>query len=81
MPQRITKRILDQLSPASNDVLQWDTEVKGFGVRCRPSGAKHYVLKMRIGGRQRWLTIGRHGSPWTPDCRPSALVGQNGLIA
>jgi integrase len=22
---------------------------------------------MRVGGRQRWLTIGRHGSPWTPD--------------
>jgi integrase len=36
-------------------------------VRCRPSGAKYYVLKLRIGGRQRWLTIGRHGSPWTPD--------------
>jgi integrase len=25
------------------------------------------VLKTRVGGRQRWLTIGRHGSPWTPD--------------
>jgi hypothetical protein len=22
---------------------------------------------MRVGGRQRWLTIGRHGSPWTPE--------------
>jgi len=67
MPHRITKRAVDQLLPARRDVLLWDATIKGFGVRCRPSGAKHYVLKMRVGGRQRWLTIGRHGSPWTPD--------------
>jgi integrase len=67
MPPKITKRTVDQLSPASRDRILWDREVRGFGVRCRPSGAKHYVLKMRVGGRQRWLTIGRHGSPWTPD--------------
>jgi integrase len=67
MPLKITKRTVDQLSPASRDRILWDREVRGFGVRCRPSGAKHYVLKMRVGGRQRWLTIGRHGSPWTPD--------------
>jgi hypothetical protein len=79
MPQRITKRTVDQLSPASDDVLQWDTEVKGFGVRCRPSGAKYYVLKMRVGGRQRWLTIGRHGSPWTPDKARSEALRLLGL--
>jgi hypothetical protein len=26
-----------------------------------------YVVKYRAGGRQRWFTIGRHGSPWTPE--------------
>jgi integrase len=67
MLPKITKRAVDQLPPGSRDVILWDREVRGFGVRCRPSGAKHYVLKMRVGGRQRWLTIGRHGSPWTPD--------------
>ena len=52
----------------------WDSEIKGFGARCRPSGAKDYVLKMRVGGRQRWITIGRHGSPWTPQtARDEAL--------
>ena len=50
------------------------TEIKGFGVRCRRSGAKYYFIKMRVGGRQRWLAIGRHGSPWTPDtARAEAL--------
>lgn len=61
--QRITKRTVDSLKPGA---LVWDSEVKGFGVRCQRV-AKTYVLKTRIGGRQRWITIGRHGSPWTPE--------------
>ena len=41
--------------------------VAGFGVR-RQRRAAVYVLKYRDGsGRQRFLTIGRHGSPWTPE--------------
>ena len=67
MEAKITKRAVDQLSAGDRDKVLWDAEIKGFGVRCRSSGAKHYLLKMRVGGRQRWLTIGRHGSPWTPD--------------
>lgn len=74
MGQRITKRIVDQLTPGEKDVFAWDSEIKGFGVRCRPSGGKFYTLKTRAGGRQRWITIGRHGSPWTPDtARTEAL--------
>ena len=64
---RITKRAIDQMETNGRDVLRWDADVKGFGVRRRTSGAKFYVLKMRVGGRQRWITIGRHGSPWTPE--------------
>ncbi|MFZ0126648.1 MAG: Arm DNA-binding domain-containing protein [Xanthobacteraceae bacterium] len=64
MRNKITKRVVDQVRPGQ---LLWDTQIKGFGVRCRQSGSKHYFLKTRAGGRQRWLTIGRHGSPWTPD--------------
>jgi integrase len=81
MEAKITKRTVDQLSPGSRDVLLWDTEVKGFGVRCRASGAKHYVLKMRVGGRQRWITIGRHGSPWTPDSARRGALRLLGLRA
>src|SRR6478736_6333820 len=67
MKHKITKRTVDGLAATGHEIVLWDTEVKGYGVRCRRSGAKHYVLKLRAGGRQRWLTIGRHGSPWTPD--------------
>ena len=64
MPKaRITKRTVDTLAVAST---VWDLDVKGFGVR-RQSDRKVYILKTRINGRQRWITIGDHGAPWTPD--------------
>jgi integrase len=51
----------------------WDRAVRGFGVRCQHDAAS-YVIKYRIAGRQRMYTIGRHGSPWTPDlARKEAL--------
>jgi integrase len=51
----------------------WDRSLKGFGVRCQHDAAS-YILKYRVAGRQRMYTIGRHGSPWTPDlARKEAL--------
>jgi integrase len=58
---RITKRVVDALKPSE---ITWDTEVRGFGVRCQRRD-KVYVLKARVHGRQRWFSIGPHGSPWT----------------
>src|SRR6516225_10851622 len=72
---KITKRAVDALKSAPDrDVLLWDDELPGFGVRCRSSGTKSYFLKYRTrGGRQRWLTLGSHG-PLTPDrARAKAL--------
>ncbi len=67
---RITKSIVDRLKP---DEIRWDADVRGFGIRCQRK-AKKYVLKTRVNGRQRWITIGEHGSPWTPDtARKQAL--------
>jgi integrase len=58
----------------------WDAAVKGFGARRQRGDAIAYFLKYRTAdGRQRWLTIGRHGSPWTPDMardRAKALLGE-----
>jgi integrase len=46
----------------------WDSEVRGFGARRRQGQAVAYFLFYRTKeGRQRWFTIGKHGSPWTPD--------------
>lgn len=70
---KLTKRSVDALKPNGSDTLYWDSELTGFGVRIRASGRKTYVLQTRIGGRQRWYTIGKHG-PLTPDeARATAL--------
>ena len=80
-PRKITKSVVDEQTSSSRDQLIWDREIKGFAIRCRSSGAKHYVLKMRVGGRQRWITIGRHGSPWTPDTARREALRLLGLRA
>ena len=72
---RITKRVVDALNPGE---IVWDEDVRGFGVRCQRRN-KTYVLKTRIGGRQRWFTIGTHGSPWTAEkarMEAKAILGE-----
>lgn len=44
----------------------WDNDVKGFGAR-RQQDQISFFLKTRIKGQQRWITIGRNGSPWSPE--------------
>jgi integrase len=66
---KITKSAVDMLVPTSKDHFLWDDELRGFGLRITPAGARSYVLQFRMGGREapsRRYTIGRHGSPWTP---------------
>jgi integrase len=62
--RRIGKREIGALEPGH---VIWDGDVSGFGAR-RQIDAISYVLIYRTAeGRQRWHTIGRHGSPWTPE--------------
>lgn len=69
----IKKRAVDTCQPSDRQTLLWDCgerAVKGFGLLVMPSGVKSYIFQYRIGGRAgrtRRYTIGRHGSPWTPD--------------
>lgn len=60
---KITKPAVDRMK--AGQTLR-DVEIKGFGVR-RQNGAPSYFLQRRINGQLRWLTIGVHGSPWTPE--------------
>lgn len=71
---RITKRAVDQLQPSDREVYIWDADVRGFGVRCYPSGKKMYVLKTRHGRTQRLITLGQHGSPHTPESARKAAL-------
>jgi integrase len=74
---KITDKLVSSLSPGQT---VWDEKVKGFGVR-RQRKAAVYVFKYRLEGRQRFVTIGRHGSPWTPQtARGQAVQYWAGLV-
>jgi integrase len=66
---RLTKRLIDAIATPEDgrDVIVWDDELSGFGLRVRASGARTYVAVYRIGDRKRWFTIGSPGAPWTPE--------------
>ncbi len=75
--KRITKRAVDALKPGET---VWDTDVRGFGVRCQRA-ARVYLVKYRFGGRQRWYRIGAHGAPWTPEKARGKAKGVLGDVA
>ncbi|HME23863.1 MAG TPA: tyrosine-type recombinase/integrase [Acetobacteraceae bacterium] len=75
--KRITAAAVEGL--ASGAVI-WDSEVRGFGIRHRARD-RIYLLKTRIKGRQRILTIGRHGrGAWGPESARREAIRLLGLI-
>jgi hypothetical protein len=64
---RLTKRLVDAATVNSFGIetFVWDADVKGFGVRVKPTGAKSFVLKYRIATKTRRYTISKVGSPYT----------------
>lgn len=45
----------------------WDGSVIGFGIRRQRGAVVSFILQYRHDGRRRMHTIGKHGSPWTPE--------------
>jgi len=64
---KITKTVVDQMQPGE---WLWDADhrevVEGFGARRQRDGVFYY-LRYRLHGRQHINSIGRHGSPYTPE--------------
>jgi integrase len=77
----ITIRAVQSLQPGETI---WDAghreAVRGFGIR-RQRGDPVYVIKYRAHGRQRFFTIGPHGSPWTPEKARREAKRLLGLVA
>jgi integrase len=71
MRAKITKRVVDGVETKEATYLVRDTELKGFVLVVTPAGSRSYAVDYRAGsGRgspKRRLTIGKHGSPWTPE--------------
>jgi hypothetical protein len=80
---KLTKRVVDAAKAGSAAVFIWDDEVKGFGLRVSTGGSKSYVLNYRAGrdAPQHRITIGKHGSPWTPEQARREALRLLGAIA
>jgi integrase len=65
MPRiKLTKSAIDSLPTPKSDVVYWDTNCPGFGVKVTPKGRKVFVVLYRTGGagsKLRKYTIGPYG--------------------
>ncbi len=61
--QKLTKRLVESIKPdLKNELLVWDSELKGFGVRIFPTGRRTYFVQYRNQfGSTRRKKIGVHG--------------------
>ncbi|MBL8662266.1 MAG: tyrosine-type recombinase/integrase [Candidatus Odyssella sp.] len=63
MPAKITEQTIRRLKaapPAAGNVVDWDSDVTGFGVRVTKAGSVSFVLRYVQRGRERRLTLGKH---------------------
>lgn len=77
MPERLTKRVVDSMRPtaAGSEVFAWCGELRGFGVRCKPSGHKTFIVQYRNDmGRTRRMALGAYGRLTVDQARSLAKV-------
>lgn len=75
----LTKRTIEALKPRACRYDVFDGQLPGFSVRVHPNGRRTYRFKFILDRRQRVITIGEHGAPWTPETarrRAQALRGR-----
>ena len=70
----LSKRTVDGLSGGGKDVIFWDPELTGFGVRVYPNGTKVYLMQSRGPGGSKRVTLGRHGVISADQARRRAAV-------
>ncbi|MBF0461801.1 MAG: tyrosine-type recombinase/integrase [Magnetococcales bacterium] len=80
MKGRISKSEVDKLQPGTRDEYLWDARLEGFGVKVTPTGRKIYLIQYRHLGRTRRVSIGNHGSPWTPEQARQEATKLLGLV-
>ena len=70
----LSKRVLDRLSVNGKDVIFWDRDLAGFGVRVYPSGKKVFVVQTRAFGRSKRVSLGTHGELTAEQGRKTAAA-------
>jgi integrase len=85
---KLTKRFVDSVKPKrNNERIEWDSDLKGFGLRVTATGSKSFIFKYRAGhGRNAPIkkpTIGKFGEVTVEEARKiaknwSAIITQGG---
>ncbi len=57
----LSNRVVDGLPAEDRDVIWWDRDLPGFGVRVYSSGTRVYLVQGRGPGGSKRMTLGRHG--------------------
>ncbi len=69
---RLSQRRVDALRPRKSAYDVRDRELKGFGVRVLPSGAKRYFIHSQYQGRRTWKIVGGSDSFGVDEARARA---------
>ena len=58
----LSNRVVDGLTAGDKEIIYWDRDLPGFGVRVYPNGAKVYLVQSRGPKGSKRITVGRHGT-------------------
>lgn len=73
MRKKLAPKIIDHLkAPGPKRLDLWDTVLQGFGVRVSPAGRKSWFVIVRVGGRQKRVTIGTYPAVSLAEARAEA---------
>ncbi|MCC5858610.1 MAG: integrase family protein [Ectothiorhodospiraceae bacterium] len=74
MHARLTKSVVDRISPPASDKPEYyrDTQLTGFALRVTPRGVKSFIVETRIKGKVRRKTLGRYGPLTVEQARKAA---------
>lgn len=73
MKRKLAPKIIEHLkTPGPRRLEVWDTVLPGFGVRVSPTGRKAWFVVVRIGDRQKRITIGPYPAISLAEARDEA---------
>ncbi len=73
---KLTTRYVESIAPENGEIILWDDDLGGFGLRCYPSGRKVYVVQYKLHGRTRRRTLGKHTVVTSDEARKQAKLVQ-----
>ena len=78
---KITKRSVDTIRPSQKPAEYRDSELKGFLIRCQPTGSRTYYFSYRnLEGKAKRIKLGKHGDI-TPDQARTMAKDAAGSVA